>query len=167
MRRTDYFLMCLQTYLQARTHSALTPERIVAILDEGSVLPEEALSSVPKLGAAAIEFARFHLNDTTGPHGKEPPPWLAEWEEAQSNRVQVLRNTRNFADSFWMMAEEALADSAEGKGMPFPKGMEPLVTGRAKGMVVSQQDANVFRAWVEAIPGAEQQPFLYGEAPRA
>jgi hypothetical protein len=154
MTRYDFFLMCVQTTVLKKP---ISDTAAVSILGEAARVPEEALGTYDP-AKAGFEFATWKL---LGGGAKGKPEWLEAYDEGQRNRVIVRINPSSEAGNWWMNAEQAFDDSLQGHGMKFPKECAELVAGRATGIEVSRPVADTFRAWVEAIPGHEQQPFVY------
>jgi hypothetical protein len=159
MNRGDFFLMALQSYLLNRLRD---PELVVNVLDEASTLPEEIYAEESRLGKAAIDFAKYKL-------GGKKPKWLESWEEGQKNRVRITLSA-SIASEFWRTAQNAMAESLshptpEGGLSSFPREMIDLVMGRQRGVVVSRATSTAFAAWVQTIPGGDQEPFEYEQLP--
>lgn len=162
MNRQDFFLMCLQTLVLKRP---LSGTMAIAILGEAADLPEEALGTT-NVPVAALAFVDWWEHKLTTPkeklNAKLMPDWLAAYEEGVANRVRLRVAPHEQALQWWYHAEEAVADSLEGRGLPIPKVCFGLLVdgpGAVDEVVVGRQAAAQFMAFVESVPGHEQQPF--------
>jgi hypothetical protein len=158
MNRADFFLLVLQTLI---LQSAPKAGRTVEIFKAAGALPEEALGTTDP-AEAAESFLAWQLAKYGGLIKAAKPEWLLDWEEGQRDRVTITRNPAADNAEWWMHAEGylfALADDAD--KLPFPDYLVPLVAGRAQSLETNREGALLFRAWVQRIPGCEQEPFHF------
>jgi hypothetical protein len=153
--RGDFFLSSLQTLIAAG-HLSVHRESLVDLLDAAAQLDPAAFGGEKNVARAALAFGLWYAKKTA-----VKPEWLEAWHEAMQNRVQIRAG--NPARDWWLLAEGALQDTVGGTGLPLPPGTVGLLQGVHQGIVVSRQHADQFRAWVEAIPGWQELPFLFEE----
>lgn len=140
--------------------------RIAQLFDAASQLDVEAYADQPA-ARAAQEFFHWFIDLDSSP--KDQPKWLAAYCEEVSDRVLVRVSEETSASTWWMHAERAYEDSLAQVGPPIPPIAANLVVGRERGIVMRRAEAALFRAWVEHVPGSEEEPFTFdqdGEAPR-
>jgi hypothetical protein len=154
--RGDFFLSSLQT-LVASGHLGVkvNPSDTADMLDAAAQLDPAAFGGEANVARAALAFGLWHRKWAA------KPEWLEAWHEAMHNRVQIRAG--NPARDWWLLADGALQDTVNGVGLPLPPGTVGLLQGVHQGIVVSRQHADQFRAWVEAIPGWQELPFLFEE----
>lgn len=159
MTRSDLFLHAVVMFA-GRSHA--NNAHAANCIDVASKLEPEALAEVPA-GRAAMEFVYWQLTDDA--HPKRMPKWLADYEKVANDRVLVRVNEEVACTVWWMHAERAYEDALSGGGPLFPKECAGLVIGREASVIVTRQQAALFKQWVESIPGHEEQPFAFEEAP--
>lgn len=156
MTRGNFFILCVQTYLQK---SIAGPEEAVTILDAAAQLPDDAFGT-EQIGPCAASFVKWKRHDMIEPVKAKAPEWLAAWHEADHNRVKVSISTAH-ASHWWGLAQDAYEDSCNGVGVPFPRELAPLLAGRTVQLIVSAQVADEFKVWGASIPGWDEEPFTF------
>ena len=161
MNRGDFFLLCVQTCLLLQEQDL---GFTMTVLQKAAELDDMSYGSEKNIGHAAKDFVEYHQGQSgILSRKKKMPLWLEAWEEGLKNRVQVRVSPTALCHEFWMKAGDAMADSREGRGVPFPRGLEPLVAGQVNGMIVSRAQATQLETWGQSIPGWDQQPFTFEE----
>jgi hypothetical protein len=159
MTRNDLFILALQTFC---VRGDLQPSAVAKVLDEAAKLPVEALGEQPP-ALAAYQLYNWHAHE--GARDKFKPKWLAEYEAATKDRVLVRVSQVNPCSQWWMHAERAAEDAAVGAAPVFPDTFKEIVFGREQAVTATRHDALLFRQWVESVPGYEEEPFEFFEAP--
>jgi hypothetical protein len=157
MTRGGFFLMTLQTLILR--HPGQLP--IARIMDAAGALPEEALGTESP-AKAAQQFFEWQLAVEKITSKGRKPEWMVAWDESQQDRCVVRLNPGAENTEWWMYSERALyALTEESPELPFPKELADLVLGRARAIDVTKEGARRFRAWVQRVPGYEQEPFIF------
>lgn len=163
MNRGDFFLLCVQTVV---LKEPLPTTFAVRVLSQAARVPEEALGN-EDVAQAALQYVQWvKMSNAVANPAKNPPAWLAAWQEGQRNRCIVRVNDNPDAMRWWLTAEDEfrrMLDNLPEQGgeLPFPQECGALLLGRVREVETGREGAERFKRWVERIPGHEEQPFAY------
>jgi hypothetical protein len=156
MTRGEFFLMCVESL----SHHAgnVSPAWAARLLQQAAETPEDAVPEKMKLATAALDFVLWHQKHDAEP--SKAPAWLRAYREDVADQVTIKVN-QGGGMTWWPHAEVAWNDSLAGRGPFLPKECHELLAGHAMEVVVRRATARQFKAWVESVPGHEEEPFAF------